>query len=395
MQRVAGSRTKSLSRSRAQSAPARRSNPCAGRGAAAAPGVATLAPAFAQSIPTLDGVPAEYAHEFNAETLYDLCSAFAREGLGTPAAWKLCRNKPLVFIEQAVMAAIGEDNWNLLKDNCDYSLEISDYSEREGYSTKRVLGRLALTISSCQCGYLQIGRAIESLEEEAEGLGAAFYWGLTNSLYRVLRLYNHDDALRYEEMMRESAEDAGEPCEFPEVKAALPACIRETIDQSRQEQSTDARRLLATHRNGRHAKWIERLRRIQRLCRLHIKSGREFLADGYYDDMPLPSLLVAFKQQDAIVACFDEESNSMLEAESEPIVAVSFAPIDPVEVKVALRTARRFFALNVELFQLVEELRQWEESHERTPKDRGDLPPQPERGADDLSGPGPELRHAA
>ena len=50
--------------------------------------------------------------------------------------------------------------------------------------------------------------------------------------------------------------------------------------------------------------------------------------DGGYDSIPLPSLVVAFKEHDAIVVCFDEEGQYMLEGSSEPTLGVIFAPAE-------------------------------------------------------------------
>src|SRR4051794_30252056 len=47
---------------------------CTGRNTGAS-GVVTLAPAFANALPTLDGMPFSYSHEFHAELLYELCTA--------------------------------------------------------------------------------------------------------------------------------------------------------------------------------------------------------------------------------------------------------------------------------------------------------------------------------
>ena len=44
-------------------------------GAASSTGIATLAPAFGQALPSLADVRAEYSHEVNAELVYELCAA--------------------------------------------------------------------------------------------------------------------------------------------------------------------------------------------------------------------------------------------------------------------------------------------------------------------------------
>jgi hypothetical protein len=331
---------------------------CAGRPAPPA-GLVTLAPAFPQALPALDGVPTAYSHELRAELLYELCAALVREGLAGPELWQKCEGSSVVFAQRAVMTAIGEERWNLLQRNVEYHLSVSDVAEEDGEETLLGRGRLAVTIECGSAGFLKIGPAIEALEKEAAGLGAAFYWILTHALYRVMRLYNHDDAFQYEERMREYAEDDGEnreQYEFPEVEKALPECIRTTLkNDDHRAFIRSARRLLAKHRSGKFRTWIEHLSSIDRLSQLRIRSDPRFREDGGYDTIPLPSLVVAFNDHDAIVACFDEESQYMLEGSAEPTLGIVFSPRISEEVKEAVRAVRRFVDLNVELFRLVEE----------------------------------------
>ena len=78
------------------------------------------------------------------------------------------------------------------------------------------------------------------------------------------------------------------------------------------------------------------------------------------------------KDRDAITACFDEEGQYMLEGSSEPTVGVAFSPQEPEEVKQTLRIVGRFVDLNCELFQLAEELQEWEKRHADKRLDRGE-----------------------
>ena len=117
------------------------------------------------------------------------------------------------------MESIGEERWNLLQRNVAYHLTVSDVSERYGDEGLLGDGRLVVTIECSGCGFLKIGPAVAALEEEAEGLGAAFYW--TYALYRVMRIYNHDDALQYDERMHEYAADDAENASsmsFPKLR---------------------------------------------------------------------------------------------------------------------------------------------------------------------------------
>ncbi|MGA2653611.1 MAG: hypothetical protein ABSF28_24085 [Terracidiphilus sp.] len=335
-----------------------------------------MAPVFTQALPVLGNVPTSYGHEFRAELLYDLCAALVREGLGGPETWQKCEGSAQVFAQRAIMESIGEECWSLLRRNAEYHLNVSDVAERDGEDKLLGEGRLAVTIECSGCGFLKIGPAIAALEEEAAGLGAAFYWTLTYALYRVMRIYNHDDALQYEERMRECAEDDEEnreQYEFPEVEKALPECIQKTLKTENHRAFTlGARQLLMKHARGKFRGWIERLRSIQRLSRLRLPADGYFREAGGYDTIPLPSLVVAFKEHDAIVACFDEEGQYMLEGSAEPTLGVVFSPQKPEEVRQALRVVGRFIAINDELFQLVEALQAWEKRDADTCLDRGE-----------------------
>jgi hypothetical protein len=339
-------------------------------------GITTLAPVFTQALPVLGTVTTAYSHEFRAELLYDLCAALVREGLGGPETWRKCEESAQVFAQRSIIESIGEERWKLLQRNVEYHLSVSDATERDGEDMLLGNGRLAVTIECGGSGFLKIGPAIAALEAETPGLGAAFYWTLTYALYRVMRIYNHDDALEYEERMHEYAEDDEEnreQYEFPEVEKALPECIQKTLTfEDHRAFTLKARQLLRKDMRGKYHSWIERLLTIERLSRVRLPTEVHFREDGGYDTIPLPSLLVAFKEHDAVVACFDEESRYMLEGSAEPILGVVFSPQKPEEVRRALRAVGRFIALNHELFQLVEALVEWEKCHAGTHLDRGE-----------------------
>jgi len=375
MQRILRSRTSHIESHPAVCRAGQLSAPDAA-GVASSSGVEALAPAFGQALPSLANVRAEYSHEVNAELVYELCAALVREGLGAAETWKRSGGNALQFAQHAMMSGIGAERGDLLQRNVEYHLEVSDQLGRTGSDAVLEDGQLVATIECGGSSYFKIGPALDALEAEAEGLGAAFYWALTLALYRVIRIYNHDDALMYEERMRDyAAEDEEEnrgQYEFPEVEKALPECIRRTLKRESSDWKAHDRDLLRRFRNGEFRSWFERLRRIQCLSRLPLKQSRDILELGYYDDPPLPSLLVAFKEHDAITASFDEEGQYMMEGTAEPTVCVVFSPRQPEQVRHALRIVDRFVALNCALFELVEEITAWEKRDAGTSIDRGE-----------------------
>ncbi|MDX6463068.1 MAG: hypothetical protein QOE55_6765 [Acidobacteriaceae bacterium] len=332
-------------------------------GPAGALGVATLAPAAIPSLPSLEGVPTEYNHEANAELLYELCAALAQYGLGTAHDWELQTKSAAGFAQRAILNGIGKKRNELIQRNVDYSLSVSDAYDRYSYGNTLEKGKLIVKIECGQAGYLELGNVIEALEQQEPGLGEAFYWTLIRSIYRVMYVYDHDAAMQYEEGLWNMAADDDESnrdrYEFPEVEKALPDCIRKSLRHRTKKDYRRYRRLLEKHRNGAFRTWMERLRCMQRIARVNVHAERNEL-DNYYDGPPVPTLIIAFKQNDAIVACFDEEAQHMLESSPEPALGLEFSPSNPDHVKRVLRVLDRFIQFNCELFLLAEELKKWE-----------------------------------
>jgi len=271
--------------------------------------------------------------------------------------WAACGGDAQKFAQCSITHRVGPDIQELLERNIEYDLEISDINSA---GEAPVTGRLVVSISCGGCGYLKMGPAIAVLEKEAEGLGAAFYWTLIQSLYRTMRIYDLSDAQVYEENLIEYAESDGEEnrdqYEFPEVEKAIPECIQASQKQRSDLWRLEYRRLLARHSEGRYGSWIRRLRMIERLSRIRTKAQDPSEYSGNYDGPPLPALLVVFEDHDAISACFDEESQHMLEASSEPALCAVFSPASIEEFSDAMRVVERFVRFNGELCRLIEEI---------------------------------------
>jgi len=336
--------------------------------------VETLAPAFAVALPSLTGQPVNYSHEVNGEMLFELCAALVRMEMGTPQLWSECGEDPLVFARRSTANRIGKETIELLERNVEYHLEVTDVvgADSAGLST----GQLAITIHCSGCGFLRIGPALRALEAEEKGLGAAFYWTLIRSLYRVMRIYDHSDAQAYEENLIEYAQeddpDNRDQCEFPEVEKALPESIRGSLKHESERWRLDYRRMLRRHRNGRYRNWIRHVETIAKLARIKARSFEPSDYDGYYDGPPLPALLIVFEEHDAVAACFDEESQHMLEGSAEPAFCAVFTLDDAQQRSAAMRAAERFVLVNREVCELIEEIHALEKSDEGRDFNRGD-----------------------
>lgn len=317
--------------------------------------VTTLAPSSVQALPSLIGVPAAYHHEMNGELLYGLCAELTRRGFGSPAIWSVCGGSAVRFAEESIQNGLDPGAMELLKQHVEYHLTISDSLDR--YGSTLVQQRLAVSIECGGSGYLRLGKALAWLEEREAGLAEAFYWVLLWSLYPVMRVYDHADAERYEEGMREYLEDepdGTQPVEFPEVRKAMPPFLRSSVERG------EIRSFLTRLRRHSDIGWVKKLLLIHRLARLRVRTCEELIEAGQYDSPPLPCVLIAFEDNDAVVACFDEEAQSMLEGSSEPALLVAFRVGDRVETEHAFRAVCRFVALNRELFGLADDIASWE-----------------------------------
>jgi len=127
------------------------------------------------------------------------------------------------------------------------------------------------------------------------------------------------------------------PKSIPRRRRSLCGSMRGTTRLTR--VGTSARRLLRRHLQGPHSVWIQKLLTLHRLSRL---KGQVMRFEGEYDDPPVPSLLLVFRENDAIQACFDHESERYNETTNEPSCAVSFRPEIEGEFDAALRTMAIF-----------------------------------------------------
>ena len=306
--------------------------------------------------------------------LFELCAALVRMELATPQLWSECGEDPLTFVKCSIVNRIGTGTIELLERNVEYHLEVTDVvgADSAGLST----GQLAITIHCSGCGFLKIGSALRALEAEEEGLGAAFYWTFIRSLYRVMRIYDHSDAQAYEENLIEYAQEDDpanrDQYEFPEVEKALPECIRGSLKHESERWRLDDQRLLRRHRNGQYRNWIRHVETIAKLARVKARSFEPADYDGYYDGPPLPALLIVFEEHDAVAACFDEESQHMLEGSAEPAFCMVFTLNEAKQCSAAMRAAERFVLVNREICELIEEIHGLEKSDEGRDFNRGD-----------------------
>lgn len=327
--------------------------------ALAALDLALLGKGCGETLPSLRGIRQNYRFETSSERLYRLCLALVERDLADGRLWQQAGKSAPVFVRMAIEQLIAQSGGESLDNQIEYCCEVRD-DLGTGYWRERELGdgKLIAAFELGSCGYLKIGAAIDALEGDERYLGGAFYVLLCRSLYRWLRIYDHTDAEFYNEQLQEWMEqddpENREAYEFPPVDAAIPEPVK-TVGAWK---TPEVRRLLRRHLCGRHSAWISNLLKLHRLSRLKRDVMR---FEGEFDDPPVPSLLIVFRENDAIQACFDHESERYNETTNEPSCAVCFRPDLREEFDRALRTMSIFFRINVELANLIQLVNEREE----------------------------------
>ncbi len=333
---------------------------------AAAVGIRLLAENAGLEFPSLRGVRAKYVHEVNGARLYALCRALVVLGLGDEKLWHKAGESPSGFVQTIAHNLIDRICGDAHKDTLSISCEIRDNLGTGQWRGSPIGdGHLAVMFEAEQYGYVSVGAAIRTLEEQERFLGASFYLLLCNSLYRWVRIYTHYDAEAYNEVLHEWADgdnpENRDSYEFPDLEEAIPECVQ-ALEKLKGWTVKEMRVLLRKHRNGPYGAWIEKILTIHRLSH----SNRRLMQfEGEYDYPSLPLLLVVFREQDAIQFCFDHESDSFNQGDNEPTCAVCFLPEDKEDCDGALRTAATFLKLTRELAELINLLNKYEEQDAR------------------------------
>ena len=281
-------------------------------------------------LPKLDGVPVEYRLSAEHPLAIRLAQTLTKLGLAEPSAWEDAKHSPTGYVQAALRRWLALHGGEQVRENFVLNATISGspdlYSGDDG---RREL--LYLMVDPDSAGYMILGPTLEMLEVIHPRLPASFYHLLVSAIQCCVRVYDFRDAQYRVEMLREWVEGENDPeqYEFPDVESCIPQSMKLkplALKHVRQLAVgiTDqlSRRLLEAA--------LDLTKISRRLRRPDIsEETREALMDS---NPPLPALLISFKRHDAVLACYDDESQAFLEASPEPNVLVEIDPTDQAGV---------------------------------------------------------------
>ncbi len=287
-------------------------------------------------LPKLGGVPT--VHRLVADDTLAVLLAKSLVELNIPSAedWGRAEHDPSSFIGMTLERWIDAHGGEAIRRRFILEARISSspsaWAEEDEASPKR----LFLTVEPSEAGCVTFGPTMQLLEGSHQKLPATFFHLFVAALNRWTRVYDYRDA----EERRENLLDwvANEPdadqYELPDVQGSIPQCMKQPpLKQG------ELIRLKGTLRDPLAAKLVVDVLNLNKVSR---NAERPTLGDDVGEllsdcNPPLPSMLAIFAEADAIEACFQEESEYMMEVTPEPNLILPLDPSNTASVGVAFR----------------------------------------------------------
>lgn len=289
-----------------------------------------IAPGPSLSTPRLDHVCLRHASFGSDAAAARFATILIELGIGNPSDWSGCSQEPAKFLRRTLdrfverKAEIGIDGAFDL--SVTLSTDPHEWCEAEDEPDG---SQMFLYMEAASCGFVNLGPALGLCEKEHPRLAVTFARTFLHGLGRLFRVYDDRDAAERLSMLEDDydpeADQEGRPT-LPDRNKLLPPCMNQR-PLGRRALKIIVEQLPSSNPVSRLLKSALELDRISRRVRLPEipEPVREMFCDC---NPPVPILLAIYQQGDAIEACFDAESQWMLEATPEPWPLIPFDGTD-------------------------------------------------------------------
>ncbi len=284
------------------------------------------------ALPRLDSIPVVHRLVADDTLAVLLAKSLVELNISASEDWGRAEHDPSSFIgltlERWIDAHGGEAIRRRFILEARISSSPSAWAEEDSASPKR----LFLTVEPSEAGCVTFGPTLQLLEGSHPKLPATFFHLFVAATNRWIRTYDYRDA----EERRENLLDwiANEPdadqYELPDVQGSIPQCMKQVPLKHR-----ELLRLKGKLADPFTAKLVEAVLRMDQVSR---SAERPTLGDDVGEllsdcNPPLPSLLAIFSESDTIEACFQEESEYMMEVTPEPTLILPLEPASNTSVR--------------------------------------------------------------
>ena len=287
-------------------------------------------------LPLLGKISAEQRFLADDRAAIALAEILVRTGIAIAEDWVRSELDPTKYLQLTLQRWVGIHGGAAIDRRFELDLTLSD--RLIDYSDGRAPeGTLYLIVDPEGAAFVLFNPTIQMLEQAHPQLPSTFFHDLVGALNRWVRVYDYRDADERVDMLRQwyEGEENADQYELPDVEGCTPKCLKET---------SLCVTGLKTLRETTKSEEVQALTDgLLDLCRISQKTKRpEFTEDMGEQLMdsnpPLPCLLAAFSQADAIVGCFDDEGQTAMEVTPQPNLIIPLKLSDPGSVGRAFRT---------------------------------------------------------
>ena len=279
-------------------------------------------------IPRLDSVPMVHRLVADDTLAVMLAKSLVEVDIAIPEDWNGAEHDPSSFIGLTLERGIEAHGGEAIRRRFILEARISSSPSAWAEEDEGHPQRLFLTVEPSEAGCVVFGPTLELLGRCDPKLPATFFHLFTAALNQWIRIYDYRDAEERREILLDwiANEPDADQYELPDVQGSIPLCMKQpTLKQS------EIIRLRDKISDSLAAKLVEA---VLNLNKVPGKMERPTLGDDVGEllsdcNPPLPSLLAIFAESDAIEACFQEESEYMMEVTPEPNLIL---PLDPANI---------------------------------------------------------------
>ena len=286
-------------------------------------------------LPLLDEISAEQHFVADDREAIALAEILVKSGVAIAEDWARSERNPIKYLQLTLQRWVSIHGRAAIDRRFDLDLVLS--ARLIDYSNERAPeGTLYLIVDPESAGFVLFNPTIEMLEEAHPQLPSTFFHHFVGALNRWVRVYDYRDADERVDMLRQwyEGEENADQYELPDVEGCTPKCLKE------RPLSLKGLRTLRETIVDQQVNVL-----IESLLGLYVISEKakrpEFTEDMGEQLMdsnpPLPCLLAAFSQADAVVGCFDDEGETAMEVTPQPNLIIPLKLSEPGSVGKAFR----------------------------------------------------------
>jgi hypothetical protein len=295
-----------------------------------------MAPRCDVGLPVLENISAEQRFLADDREAIALAEILVRSGIAIAEDWARSERDATKYLQLTLQRWVGIHGGAAIDRRFDLGVTLSDrlvdYSEQRAPE-----GTLYLIVDPESAAFVLLNPIIEMLEHTHPQLPSSLHHHFVEARNRWVRVYDYRDAEERVDMLRQwyEGEENADQYELPDVEGCTPKCLKE-----RPLSVRGLKTLRETIADQQVNVLIESLLSLSRISQ---KTKRPEFSEDMGEQLmdsnpPLPCLLAAFSQADAVVGCFDDEGQTAMEVTPQPNLIIPLKFSDPASVRRAFRT---------------------------------------------------------